>query len=326
MFNVMIPVFQDGYNPCYMKQIMLVLIGLLVISACNSGFESGGTTARLTPYQTQPALTEPAQADAAESTATPVPVPTPTPVVHIVSLGETISSIALQYGVSIDAILNANPGISPNAMIVGEEVIVPAGESASTISIDASIAGAIVPGKPYCVQSGGGLWCSVMVENRGEKRIIDTVISISFSDGEGNSILAKNVPTVLRRLDPESVIPAALFLIEPPADYETVEVSMFSARGLPDGDQTAEVIEEERDVVLEPLQAEITGTMRVAAGGESDRATVSIAAAALNMDGDVIGVRRQDITVAIEESFAFSITVYSSGDDIAEIILFSEVN
>jgi len=317
---------QDGYNPNQMKKVAIFITVLLIVSACSSGLESDGTVARLTPYQTQPVTIEPTQVDKAQSTAAPTPAATATPIVHIVSLGETISSIALQYGVTIDAILNANPGISPNVMIVGDEVIVPTGDAINTNIIDESVSSAIRLGEPYCIQSGDGLWCSVMVENGGEDAIMDAVVSFVFIDGSGNSILEKNVPTVLRRLSPNNALPAAIFLADPPAGYQDIDVSLYSARGLLQATQAVEVIEEDRKVVLEKLRADITGTMRVEEGGESDRANISIAAAAMNANRDVIGVRRQDITVEKEENFAFSITVYSSGDEISEVILYAEVN
>jgi LysM repeat protein len=73
-------------------------------------------------------------------TATPTRSPTgtvtqaaPTPTVtaaasllHIVRPGDTLLSIAKQYGVSIDALKAANPGIDPRALQVGQKIIIPA--------------------------------------------------------------------------------------------------------------------------------------------------------------------------------------------------------
>jgi hypothetical protein len=48
---------------------------------------------------------------------------------HVVALGETISSIAFQYGKNMYAVLDANPGIDPYRMLVGSLVVIPSGNA-----------------------------------------------------------------------------------------------------------------------------------------------------------------------------------------------------
>lgn len=67
-------------------------------------------------------------------TATPLPTPTPRPdgaVIHVVAEGDTLFGIALQYGVTVEQILQLNAGsIGPDNLIVaGQELVisVPAG-------------------------------------------------------------------------------------------------------------------------------------------------------------------------------------------------------
>ena len=54
-----------------------------------------------------------------------VPLPSPTPFTYTVKRGDTISSIALKFGVSMDDLQAANPEISPNAMSVGQVLKIP---------------------------------------------------------------------------------------------------------------------------------------------------------------------------------------------------------
>ncbi|MEW6287322.1 MAG: LysM domain-containing protein, partial [Chloroflexota bacterium] len=61
------------------------------------------TSTPVTPLRTPPSLV------AAET-----PLPTPTPFPYTVQQGETISSIALKFGVSIDELLAANPEVNPS--------------------------------------------------------------------------------------------------------------------------------------------------------------------------------------------------------------------
>ena len=51
------------------------------------------------------------------------------PTTHVVALGETISSIAFQYGKDMFAVLAANPGIDPYRMLVGSLVVIPSGNA-----------------------------------------------------------------------------------------------------------------------------------------------------------------------------------------------------
>lgn len=59
-------------------------------------------------------------------TATPTPVPaTPTPIIYTVQQGDTPDRIAERYGVETEALLEANPGLDPQRMQVGDEIRIP---------------------------------------------------------------------------------------------------------------------------------------------------------------------------------------------------------
>jgi LysM repeat protein len=79
---------------------------------------------------------EPAEESAAEPAASaPTSVPTqtsqPTPVAiaarHTVTTGDTLWGIAVQYGLSLDALIAANPGINPDRIRPGDTVNIPVG-------------------------------------------------------------------------------------------------------------------------------------------------------------------------------------------------------
>lgn len=65
---------------------------------------------------------------------TPAPTATPTaePITHIVKRGEYLSGIAKEYGVSLQAITDANEIVNPNLIITGQRLIIPSpgGEAA----------------------------------------------------------------------------------------------------------------------------------------------------------------------------------------------------
>jgi uncharacterized membrane protein/LysM repeat protein len=107
-----------------------------------SVLSSGAPVSAETPSATAPPApgisptAEASPTPAPLATATPVPSPTPGPAggpsstpsgrtVHIVQPGETLSSIARQYGVSYQAIMYANALEDANLIEVGQELIIP---------------------------------------------------------------------------------------------------------------------------------------------------------------------------------------------------------
>lgn len=69
-----------------------------------------------------PALVSPATTPT--PTPSPTASPTPAPVVHVVRRGDTLTSIAAKYGVSVQAIKNANK-LKSSTLRVGQELVIP---------------------------------------------------------------------------------------------------------------------------------------------------------------------------------------------------------
>jgi LysM repeat protein len=54
-----------------------------------------------------------------------LPTPTPTPVIHVVQPGDSLSAIAFQYDVSIEALAEVNGIADTNVIRVGQKLIIP---------------------------------------------------------------------------------------------------------------------------------------------------------------------------------------------------------
>jgi LysM repeat protein len=61
----------------------------------------------------------------------PTPIPEPTPQVYVIKAGDTLSRIAREFNVSLDALLDANKDriSNPNRIRVGDEIIIPLPET-----------------------------------------------------------------------------------------------------------------------------------------------------------------------------------------------------
>ena len=56
-------------------------------------------------------------------------------VVHIVAVGESLGSIAAQYGINIDAIVQANSLANPDFVFSGQRLIIPASGAGSSTAV-----------------------------------------------------------------------------------------------------------------------------------------------------------------------------------------------
>ncbi len=90
-------------------------------------------------------------------TSDPLPVATPTPAgettTHVVVSGETYSTIAPKYKVSVRAIEDANPGVNPSRLQIGQKLNIPA---PSVSAATATTSGSATTGDfiIYTVKSG----------------------------------------------------------------------------------------------------------------------------------------------------------------------------
>jgi hypothetical protein len=86
------------------------------------------TTSDLNPLLAQYFTTQqmPTLAPTLTPVATDTPLGAPTPVVHTVTSGETLTLIAKKYGVTVDAIVQANQLSNADAIYAGQQLIIPA--------------------------------------------------------------------------------------------------------------------------------------------------------------------------------------------------------
>lgn len=90
----------------------------------------------------------------------PAPAPAPTENEYVVVKGDTFSRIAKANGVTVRAIEDANPGISPNRLKVGEKLVIPGGTgSTGGTAASETAAGVSSNGgeESYTVKSGDTL-------------------------------------------------------------------------------------------------------------------------------------------------------------------------
>lgn len=107
---------------------LLVAIGFGAIGRRPSTNGTPGTVASFSAAATTavtPAPTlAPTPAPTFQSLA-PSPTAAPTPIVHVVQPGETLSSIAERYGVTVQALQTANGIVNPSHITGGQRLVIP---------------------------------------------------------------------------------------------------------------------------------------------------------------------------------------------------------
>jgi len=76
-----------------------------------------------TPFSPEPSTAAPSASPSTPAAGTPTPIPSQT--IHVVQRGEYLSQIAARYGVTTEAIVEANDIENPNLIEPGQQLIIP---------------------------------------------------------------------------------------------------------------------------------------------------------------------------------------------------------
>ena len=130
-------------------------------------------------------------------TPTPFPTPTntpvPTPIIYQIQEGETLLGIAIAQGTTTEAILALNPDLRPEALQIGQSIILPAQESASTNDEAITVDGAALSDMQITQLQTydtpvGGFWGVGEIENSDEQAVENVQVEIRFLDDAGNVV------------------------------------------------------------------------------------------------------------------------------------------
>ena len=109
-----------------------LLVGLVPVFAAGAMLACGGDS----PLDVVPTPTSAATAVSSQPTQLAAPTPTTGPAAtetpaggqqeYVVQAGDTLGAIATQFGVTVDAIVQANEIADPNLIVPGETLIIPA--------------------------------------------------------------------------------------------------------------------------------------------------------------------------------------------------------
>jgi LysM repeat protein len=309
------------YNLLMRRTIFLLSIFLFLVTACASPKTLSVTpNVILTPFitSTQPPTQTPESLVTVET-----PLPSPTPFTYIVQTGDTISAIALKFGVSIDDLQAANPDVSPNAMSVGTVLSIPSnpdnpsGEPTPTAA-------------PFTIQQiecyptvDQGMWCFVLVHNDYSDFMENVSGQVTLVDVNNTTLASQTALLPLNILPPNVSLPLIVFF--PPDIPATAEprVQVLTAiRLLPNDERylPATVNNTLLQVNANGHSAQVSGMVllhsQTAAANQ-----VWVAATAYDEAGRVVGVRRWESKKALSAggSLPFEFMISSIGGKITRV-------
>jgi LysM repeat protein len=312
----------------------LLFFGLVVsLSACSTPplsltpILTARPPATLTQYVTQTPTHTPTPPRI--PTAAPDLRPTPTPFMHTIVSGDTLLGIALRYRVETELILAANPGIDPNFLTIGTNLVIPLDED-SPLAAPTAAPQPVELVSPVCYQiQTGGEWCFVNVKNTTENAVESITAEIVLYDTSGQPVASRIASTPLNLLPVGENMPLVVFFEEPLPEETFPTVLLLSAFPVSEINSRYISLAElsfSPQITPSGLSAFVSGDIRLEESSEIPASRVRILAVAFDETGQIVGHRLWENTESIlpGTSVQFELTVYSLGEKIERVSLLTE--
>ncbi len=278
----------------------------------------------LTPYWT-PAPSRTSTPFSRQITPPVTPAPTPTPFLHTITADDTLLAIAYRYGISLDSLVAANPGVDAHLLLPGNTLIIPisADATASPASPTPITASADAP---YCYPvADGGLWCFLLVTNNQPFDLENLSAWIGLYSIDGDAAASQVAIPPLNLLPSGQTIPLTAYFAPPLPEQVFPQGELLTALAvIPDPTRylTATAAIEQTDISADGLQATVQGVVTMAENSPAAH-LIWVAAVGYDADGRAVGVRKWEASVPDSEggwqSLAFNMTVFSLGPRIARV-------
>jgi murein DD-endopeptidase MepM/ murein hydrolase activator NlpD len=301
------------------------LVGLFIIStlsACAGKTETVTDLAPVVPYQTVPP----------SETPTIIPPlmgmiqPTPTTFTYTVVQGDTLSGIAQRFGIKLEALLAANPGIQPAVLSVGTTLIIPTGNETPGEPTPTPAPLQVLQARCWS-ETDGGLWCFALVQNEYAQTLENISAQFTLLDANGQELSSQAAFALLNTLPPGQSLPLTLHYPPPVRTNASVRIQVLSAiRLLPGDTRYLPVVAENTLARIEASgrTAQVTGQVILTGVGTAN--TLWVLATAYDEVGNVVGVRRWESPSALtaDAPVLFDFLVSSVGPEIDRVEFLAE--
>lgn len=281
-------------------------------------------------FPNQPAALTPYLTFTPSATASPLPVeegtqtalPTSTPFTYIIQAGDTMGALAQKFGVTLEALIAANPSISPNAMPIGATLLIPTDQNNPTGESTPTPVPFVISQIDCYPTLDNGMWCFALARNDSADALENLSARISLLSADGGLVAAQDALPPLNVIPPHASLPLTVFF-PPPAPLDArPRAQILSATILTPNDARylpaalgAPLIE----IAADGRTARVSGEVSLPAGSVPAQ-TVWVAAIAYDEMGRVVGFRRwEGMGVG-----PFQLTVASLGSRVTRVEVFAE--
>jgi LysM repeat protein len=303
--------------------LLLLLVSLL--AACSSADSSPAPTE--IPFQQASATPTPAPlhfplpTSASLMLITPTPalapvtpaIPSPTPATYTIKSGDTLGQIAQRYGLTLDDLFAANPGINTQILSIGQQIQIPARSTNPAAS--PPLPAQVELGPVRCIASGAGMWCLAEARNPHEQPLENVIAQISLFSSQGQLLESREALLPLNILPPAARLPLSAFFPNRPGESFAAQLELASAFLLAPGDPRYLPAITDNTLVqisADGLSAQVNG--RILLSTENPPATqIWLTGLAYNKNGELIGFRRWQSSENLPpgESHPFALHLYS---------------
>jgi LysM repeat protein len=306
-------------------------LSLLILSIFTAGPLLSGCGRLITqPTPTAVAIVQDAPTVTPHATSTPVPwtpaptatpTPTPTPIIYTVQAGDNLLGIARQYGVTVEALQEANAITDPRLLQIGQELVIPREEEGlanqpthTPTPLPFQIANVSFYETPV-----GSLWCLGEVINNTGASIEQVQVAVSLYDAEGEMVATGSIFTEFDIIPNEGKMPFALLFTEPPPSFSHHQVVALS------GVTVTHWGRNYIDLTIESDHGEASGerayvvTGQVSNTGQHDAERIRMVVTAYDAEGRVVGIRRgspETQTLGVGESSSFRVSLSPLGGQV----------
>lgn len=314
-----------------LKRLVLLLITAALLGGCVFSISPAPTAV---PRPTNTALPLPSDTPApatATPTLTPSPTPTGTPVYYQVDADDDMFGISLRYGISLDALMTANPSVIPYAMGVGTLLLIPITQTPLPPASTPAQGSQETPQPEASLQTdcyrdtAGGVLCFALAVNDTEKDKENVTAKVTLTGVGTDYTHTQTAILPLNLLKAGQSLPLLAYFQAPtPEEFNASAVIDFSLP-VPENDArylSAEPTNLEVSCARGNLSCAVSG--RVALSPDTAQAgALWVLVVAYAPDGRVAGIRRWDAQTS-PIPLDFSVFVYSAGPEIDHVEVFAE--
>ena len=251
------------------------------------------------------------------------PLPSPTPFTYTVQTGDTISGIALKFGVSIDDLQAANPEVSASAMSIGTVLKIPSNPDNPSGEPTPTAAPFTIEQIECYPTANKGMWCFALVHNDFPDFMENVSAQVTLVDSNNATLASQTALLPLNILPPNTSLPLSVFFPpDIPVDAKPQVQVLTAIRLLPNDARYLPATLNNMLVQInaDGHSAQVSGSV-LSQSPSTDASQVWVAATAYDAAGTVIGVRRWESNLALPAggNLPFEFLLSSIGGRIARV-------